>query len=98
MSETGATRASYGYKTLGETDDELTGELKPGASGPTNDPSQFLGALDALNTYRYTGKRLDTATGQLDMGARRLGRPSGSSCRRTSTTMRSATSASQPTR
>ena len=72
LTEAGVPRASYDYTPLGEPDNELTAELRPDASGPSADPSQFLGSLNGLNPYRYSGKRFDSGTGQLDMGARRF--------------------------
>jgi RHS repeat-associated protein len=51
-------RASYGYRAYGGRDAALT-------QGDTS-------STDVLNPYRYTGKRLDTGSGTLDMGARRF--------------------------
>jgi RHS repeat-associated protein len=58
VGQAGAARASYGYKAYGESDSALT-------AGDTN-------ARNPLNSYRYTDKRLDPASGTLDMGARRF--------------------------
>ncbi len=61
----GSAQASYGYDAYGGTDTDLTRELKPGDSAQTS-------ANDPLNPYRYTGKRQDTGTDSIDMGARRF--------------------------
>ncbi|MGH2755947.1 MAG: polymorphic toxin-type HINT domain-containing protein, partial [Actinomycetota bacterium] len=60
LTDSGAAKASYGYNAYGSEDDDLTD------SGET-------GAVDPINPYRYTGKRHDAITGQIDMGARRYG-------------------------
>ena len=68
----GDVKASYGYLPYGESDDDgenpdpLTKE--PSAPNPG----------EPMNAYRYTGKRTDTGSGTLDMGARRFSPGSGS--------------------
>ncbi len=62
----GSAQASYGYDAYGGTDTDLTRELKPGET------TVETSANDPLNPYRYTGKRKDTGTGSIDMGARRF--------------------------
>ncbi|HEX2049435.1 MAG TPA: Ig-like domain-containing protein [Actinomycetota bacterium] len=57
VGDAGQVRASYGYRPYGEEDPELT---------KGDDP------VDPVNAYRYTGKRFDTASGTVDMGARRF--------------------------
>ena len=52
-------RAAYGYRPYGEEDTDLT-------NGDDNSDAP-------LNPYRYTGKRLDSGSQTLDMGARRFG-------------------------
>jgi RHS repeat-associated protein len=59
-------QASYGYDPYGGEDETLTKELKQGSTTIVTDPD------DPLNAYRYTGKREDTGSGTLDMGARRF--------------------------
>jgi RHS repeat-associated protein len=59
-------QASYGYDPYGGEDATLTKELKQGSTTVITDPD------DPLNAYRYTGKREDTGSGTLDMGARRF--------------------------
>jgi RHS repeat-associated protein len=59
-------QASYGYDPYGGEDETLTKELKQGSTTVITDPD------DPLNAYRYTGKREDTGSGTLDMGARRF--------------------------
>lgn len=59
LDATGAARAAYGYGPYGDADAALTkGDADPAS---------------VLNPYRYTGKRLDTVSGSMDMGARRFG-------------------------
>jgi RHS repeat-associated protein len=60
LNSSGAVQESYGYRPYGESDAGLT------SGQGTGD------AADPLNPYRYTGKRLDAASGTLDMGARRF--------------------------
>jgi RHS repeat-associated protein len=55
-------KASYGYDAYGARDGTLTDG--DDVNGRETDP---------LNPYRYTGRRLDTGSGTLDMGARRFG-------------------------
>jgi RHS repeat-associated protein len=59
LNATGSASAAYGYTAYGEIDKALS-------KGDTNDD-------DPLNPYRYTGKRYDSGSGTLDMGARRFG-------------------------
>ncbi|HEX2296591.1 MAG TPA: DNRLRE domain-containing protein [Actinomycetota bacterium] len=54
----GNVKAAYGYHAYGNPDGSLTkGELQ---------------GIDQLNPYRYSGRRLDTGSGTIDMGARRF--------------------------
>jgi len=63
----GQAQASYGYTPYGEPDKDLTSEKDPqDATGQAETKAD-----DPLNNYRYSAKRLDPASGQLDMGARR---------------------------
>ena len=55
----GEVRAAYGYRPYGEADKTLS-------NGDTDEDNAF-------NPYRYTGKRLDTGSKTMDMGARRFG-------------------------
>jgi RHS repeat-associated protein len=57
VADDGSVTASYGYTAYGATDPALT-------DGPGT-------AAQPLNPYRYEGKRLDSGSGTLDMGARR---------------------------
>ena len=59
LGDTGSATASYGYRAYGGADSELT-------KGDVN-------ADNPLNAYRYSGKRLDSGSGSIDMGARRFG-------------------------
>ena len=60
--ESGNTRTTYGYTAFGSVDKDLmTGVDKPDPGDPDKEP---------YNTYRFNAKRLDTATGDYDMGAR----------------------------
>ncbi|MEV0353264.1 DddA-like double-stranded DNA deaminase toxin [Nonomuraea sp. NPDC050680] len=62
-SETGDTRATYGYTAYGKNDDKLfTGIDKPDPADPT--------AKEEYNPYRFNGKRWDNSTGMYDMGFR----------------------------
>ncbi|OPG13112.1 polymorphic toxin-type HINT domain-containing protein [Microbispora sp. GKU 823] len=62
-SETGDTRATYGYTSYGKNDDKLfTGVDKPDPVDPT--------AKEEYNPYRFNGKRWDNSTGMYDMGFR----------------------------
>ncbi|HYO60731.1 MAG TPA: RHS repeat-associated core domain-containing protein, partial [Actinomycetota bacterium] len=56
-------KATYGYDAYGSPDETLTAG-EDVATGRDVDP---------LNAYRYTGRRMDTGSGSLDMGARRFG-------------------------
>ena len=73
LNGTGQAQAAYGYTAYGETDengpdgDQLTHEVDPDSSTQSDTP-----ATDPLNGFRYTGKRQDTGTATLDMGARRF--------------------------
>ncbi|HEX2294067.1 MAG TPA: Ig-like domain-containing protein [Actinomycetota bacterium] len=58
LDQAGTVEATYGYDAYGGADPHLS-------SGDT-DP------LLHLNSYRYTGKRTDTGSGTIDMGARRF--------------------------
>jgi RHS repeat-associated protein len=58
----GLTKATYGYTAYGSDDTKLfTGADKPDPANPDKEP---------YNTYRYSAKKLDEATGNYDMGAR----------------------------
>ncbi|WP_455432609.1 golvesin C-terminal-like domain-containing protein [Streptosporangium canum] len=62
-SETGDTRATYGYTAYGSNDDKLfTGVDKPDPVDPT--------AKEEYNPYRFNAKRWDNSTGMYDMGFR----------------------------
>ncbi|HYP22973.1 MAG TPA: RHS repeat-associated core domain-containing protein, partial [Actinomycetota bacterium] len=58
----GTVKASYGYDAYGGRDATLS-------SGDDENGRE----LDPLNPYRYTGRRTDTGSATLDMGARRFG-------------------------
>ena len=67
LDDTGAAKASYGYDAYGGREQDLTRETDPdSATGEGTDET------DPLNPFRYSGKRLDTGSGTLDMGARRF--------------------------
>jgi RHS repeat-associated protein len=57
LDQTGTAKASYGYSAYGNANTALT--------------KTAAGFTAATNAYRYTGKRLDTGSTTLDMGARR---------------------------
>jgi RHS repeat-associated protein len=59
LSNTGSATASYGYRAYGASDSEIT-------KGDVN-------ADNPLNAYRFSGRRLDSGSGSIDMGARRFG-------------------------
>ncbi|MGW5155248.1 polymorphic toxin-type HINT domain-containing protein [Nonomuraea wenchangensis] len=62
-SETGDTRATYGYTAYGKNDDKLfTGVDKPDPVDPT--------VKEEYNPYRFNAKRWDNSTGMYDMGFR----------------------------
>ncbi|GII60411.1 hypothetical protein Skr01_04960 [Sphaerisporangium krabiense] len=62
-SESGDTRATYGYTAYGTNDDKLfTGVDKPDPADPT--------AKDEYNPYRFNAKRWDNSTATYDMGFR----------------------------
>ncbi|MGP3956480.1 DNRLRE domain-containing protein [Nonomuraea sp. 3N208] len=62
-SDTGDTRATYGYTAYGKNDDKLfTGIDKPDPVDPT--------AKEEYNPYRFNAKRWDNSTGMYDMGFR----------------------------
>ncbi|MGW4958007.1 DNRLRE domain-containing protein [Nonomuraea sp. NPDC004186] len=62
-SESGDTRATYGYTAYGKNDDKLfTGVDKPDPVDPT--------AKEEYNPYRFNAKRWDNSTGMYDMGFR----------------------------
>ncbi|MEU1880058.1 DNRLRE domain-containing protein [Streptosporangium sp. NPDC020072] len=61
-SETGDTRATYGYTAYGKNDDKLfTGVDRPDPADP---------GKDEYNPYRFNAKRWDNSTGTYDMGFR----------------------------
>ena len=68
LQESGAAKASYGYTAYGDEDTTLT----KGDSYKTGGPNGGINH-NPTNPYRYSGKRLDTGSGTLDMGARRFG-------------------------
>jgi RHS repeat-associated protein len=55
----GSTKASYGYTPYGQSD----GQLSQGDTDTTK----------VINPFRYSAKRVDTASGTVDMGVRRFG-------------------------
>ncbi|WP_116042739.1 hypothetical protein [Amycolatopsis palatopharyngis] len=60
-SESGDTRATYGYTAYGSNDTEaFTGIDKPGAQNS---------GQESYNLYRFNGKRWDAASGSYDMGS-----------------------------
>ncbi|TMR08215.1 hypothetical protein ETD86_48805, partial [Nonomuraea turkmeniaca] len=62
-SESGDTRATYGYTAYGKNDDKLfTGVDKPDPIDPTT--------KEEYNPYRFNAKRWDNSTGMYDMGFR----------------------------
>jgi RHS repeat-associated protein len=69
LADTGTATASYGYRPYGDADDEMTaGDFDP------SDRTESAGLLDnPLNAFRYSGKRFDSGSGSIDMGARRFG-------------------------
>jgi len=66
LDKSGTATASYGYDAYGDKDKALTKETEA-TTGTERDDQ------DPLNAYRYTGKRFDSGSGTLDMGARRFG-------------------------
>lgn len=81
LNDAGKAQASYGYTAYGESDKDgygpagsLTTERDP-FDASTTDPSaqREVVSSSSLNPYRYSDKRLDTASKTLDMGARRFG-------------------------
>lgn len=60
---TGTVKSTYGYDAYGGTDTTLT----------AGEDAAAAREIDPLNAYRYTGHRMDTGSGSLDMGARRFG-------------------------
>ena len=63
LGQSGTATAAYGYRPYGTTDTPVT-------KGDTS-------TTDPINPYRYTGKRLDTGSATLDMGARRFSADTG---------------------
>jgi RHS repeat-associated protein len=65
LDDQGGARASYGYTAYGKIEAQLTAErdIDDPALKPEND--------DPTNPYGFMGKRRDTGSGTLDMGARR---------------------------
>ena len=58
IDDAGEAKAQYGYTAYGASDPDSTHELDPdGQNGATTKPRE------ALNPYRYTGKRMDTGSG-----------------------------------
>jgi RHS repeat-associated protein len=62
---TGSARAAYGYRPYGD-EEQGTGAISQGDSGTTVTRS----AAGALNEFRYSAKRFDTANDSINMGAR----------------------------
>ncbi|MFR9780572.1 RHS repeat-associated core domain-containing protein, partial [Micromonospora sp. MS34] len=61
-SDTGDTKATYGYTAYGKNDDaQFTGIDKPDTADPTKEP---------YNAYRFNAKRWDQSSGNYDMGFR----------------------------
>ncbi|MEV0635523.1 polymorphic toxin-type HINT domain-containing protein [Streptomyces sp. NPDC050619] len=59
----GDTKTTYGYTAYGKNDPaQFTGTDKPGENGEESE--------DPYNSYRFNGKRYDTASGTYDMGFR----------------------------
>ena len=76
INEASTATASYGYRPYGESDDELTvGDFDPSDPDETKDPTTGDNPLadNPTNAYRYSGRRYDTGSGTVDMGARRFG-------------------------
>ncbi|MEJ7567739.1 MAG: DNRLRE domain-containing protein [Gaiellaceae bacterium] len=63
----GTAQAAYGYQAYGEEDVSVTEEENADGSTNSNRTS------DPFNAFRYTGKRFDSGSGTIDMGARRFG-------------------------
>jgi RHS repeat-associated protein len=61
----GSAQAAYGYRPYGD-EEQGTGSISQGDSGTTVTRS----TAGALNSYRYSGKRFDTANDSINMGAR----------------------------
>jgi RHS repeat-associated protein len=82
LNDAGKAQAAYGYSAYGESDKDaygadesyITTERDPFDTS-NSDPSLQRDVKEdsPLNPYRYSGKRLDTGSGTLDMGARRFG-------------------------
>ena len=70
LDDEGGVQASYGYEAYGEPVDQLT-EGDNESIDPEEAPD------DALNPYRYSGKRQDSLSKSYDMGARRYHDASG---------------------
>ncbi len=66
LDDAGQAKASYGYKAYGEADGALTSERLPGSNEEPEDG-------ETVNPFRYSGKRTDPDTGQVDMGVRQFG-------------------------
>lgn len=73
INDSSTATASYGYRPYGGANDALTaGDFDP--SNPDEDPDR---EDNPLNAFRYSGRRLDTGSGSIDMGARRYGPDTG---------------------
>jgi RHS repeat-associated protein len=73
VDEAGKAKAQYGYTPYGERDEELTKELDPDKEADPTQQDKTGNEDDAVNPYRYAGKRFDSGSETLDMGARRFG-------------------------
>jgi RHS repeat-associated protein len=62
---TGSAQAAYGYRPYGD-EEQGTGAVSEGDSGN----AVTHGISGALNNYRYSAKRFDSANDQINMGAR----------------------------
>jgi RHS repeat-associated protein len=70
IDDAGDAKASYGYTPYGDEDAELTQEKGP----KPDETSKEINTTreEPLNPYRFSGKRFDSGSGTLDMGARRF--------------------------
>lgn len=69
LTQAGGATASYGYRPYGQADDALTN----GDFDPADPDENTAREQNPLNAFRYSGRRLDTGSGSIDMGARRYG-------------------------
>jgi RHS repeat-associated protein len=73
IDESSTATASYGYRPYGGANDALTA----GDFDPSDSQEEAGREDDPLNAFRYSGRRLDTGSGSIDMGARRYGPDTG---------------------